>query len=65
MAKKITIILPKGYYNSAVTTDNNFVSDTNDSDNWDILRFPLPKGKWSIFSVKGKSVILTSTDKTK
>ncbi len=54
----IEIELPKGYMNVAVTNDNHITSDTNDSSNWDTLKFPLPKGKWNIHSVRGKMVTL-------
>jgi hypothetical protein len=61
MKRKIEIELPKGYMNTDVTTDNHFIADTNDGANWDKLKFPLPKGKWSIYSVKGKMVVLVDT----
>lgn len=60
--KVIEITLPKGYMNVAVTTDNNLVADTNDSANWDSLKFPLPEGNWSIFSKKDKKLILQKHD---
>ena len=42
--------------NCGVTNKNNFVADTNNSQNWDTLSFPLPKpkNKWSIKSYKCK-----------
>lgn len=59
---KILIIeMPKGYRNIAVTLSNHLVADTNDSTNWDTLKFPLPKGKWSIYSTitkKDKATII-------
>lgn len=55
---RLSIELPKGYMNVAVTECNNLVADTNDSQNWDTLKFPLPSGTWSLFSIKGKEVIL-------
>ena len=56
--KSIKIELPKGFMNIAVTTDNHFIADTNDSENWDTLKFPLPEGTWVIQSVEGKKVVL-------
>lgn len=58
--EKITITLPKGFMNTSVTLDNHFVADTNDSSNWDELKFPLPKGEWKIYNIKGKTVTLIS-----
>jgi len=58
MKQKIEIILPKGYMNTSVTTDNYFISDTNDSANWDKLKFPLPEGIWSIYSIEDKIITL-------
>lgn len=49
---EIQVEIPKGFMNCGVTTNNYFVSDTNDSANWKTLKFPLPKpptGRgWSI-----------------
>ncbi len=56
---QIEITMPKGYMNVGITTDNFLVADTNDSANWDTLKFPLPEGKWSIYSNKNpKKLIL-------
>ena len=55
---KIEIEIPKGFMNVAVTLNNLFIADTNDSQNWDTLKFPLPDGKWSVFSIDEKKVIL-------
>jgi hypothetical protein len=55
---KIEIELPKGFMNTAVTSDNFFIADTNNSANWDKLKFPLPRGKWSIHSTSNKKVVL-------
>jgi len=55
---KIEIKIPKGFMNTAVTTDNFFIADTNDSANWDTLKFPLPEGNWSIFNVSNNKVTL-------
>jgi len=54
----IKIIIPKNFMNTAITIDNYFVADTNDSANWDFIKFPLPKGVWNIYSIKGKEIIL-------
>ena len=63
--EEITIELPRGFKNVGITTDNFLTANTNDSKNWDTLKFPLPIGKWAIkaYSVNGghpnkKSVIL-------
>lgn len=55
----LEIELPAKFMNVAVTTCNHLIADTNESGrNWDTLKFPLPEGKWSIWSVKGKFVVL-------
>ena len=61
--KKIQIELPKGFMNVAVTLNNHLVADTNNSANWDTLKFPLPKGKWSIYNIVGKVVMLERKNK--
>ena len=58
--KQITIIMPKGFMNVEITTNNHLVADTNDGANWDTLKFPLPYGEWSIHSTEGKKVILNN-----
>ena len=58
LTMSIEIKLPKGFMNIGVTTNNYFIADTNDSAHWDTLKFPLPQGKWSIYSVKDNKVIL-------
>jgi len=55
---KIEIKIPKGFMNTAITMDNFFIADTNDSANWDTLKFPLPEGNWSIFNVSNNKVTL-------
>ena len=50
----IDIELPKNFMNVGITNNNELVADTNDSANWDSLKFPLPKGKWRIHSYKAK-----------
>lgn len=56
--EKIEIKIPKGYMNCGVTLDNHFIADTNDSFNWDTLKFPLPKGKWCIHSYKENNTVV-------
>jgi hypothetical protein len=56
--EELIIEMPKGYMNTEVSICNHFIADTNDSSNWDTLKFPLPKGKWSIKSVESKIVTL-------
>ena len=53
--KTIDIFYPNGWSNCDVTIDNFFIADTNDSVNWDTLKFPLPKPtyKWQIRSYGG------------
>lgn len=58
MKKFIEIRIPKGFMNCDVTINNNFIADTNDSENWDTLKFPLPKGKWSIHSYKDNNIVV-------
>lgn len=50
--KTIEIIIPDNWMNCAVTLDNNFIADTNNSRDWDIIKFPLPEPKhgWQIAS---------------
>jgi hypothetical protein len=55
---KIRIELPDNYMNAAVTVNNTFVADTNDSSNWQVIKLPLPEGKWNLYSISGKSVTL-------
>jgi len=51
----IDVYYPNGWGNCAVTLDNHFISDTNNRNNWDTLKFPLPepKYKWNIKSYCG------------
>lgn len=48
--KTINVEYPNGWSNCGITTDNHFIADTNNSANWDTLKFPLPKPKykWNI-----------------
>jgi len=50
----IDIELPKNFMNVGITASNYLIADTNNSENWDTLKFPLPKGKWSIHSFSTK-----------
>ena len=58
MKTQIEIKKPKGFMNCGVTTCNHFVADINDEANWDTLKFPLPKGKWSIHSYKKNNSVV-------
>jgi len=66
MVRTIELIIPNNFMNTAVTISNDFTADTNDSANWDTLKFPLPepKGKWEIYSIKNKSVLLIDNPKS-
>lgn len=58
---KLTVKIPLNFMNTAITIDNFFVADTNNSEDFDILKFPLPEGKWSIYShavQKGEVVLV-------
>ncbi len=52
----IEVEIPIGFMNCGITTSNNFIADTNDSTNFDSLKFPLPKPKyrWNISHFKNK-----------
>jgi lysophospholipid acyltransferase (LPLAT)-like uncharacterized protein len=63
MRTELKITIPINFMNTAVTTDNYFVADTNDSTNWQKLKFPLPSGKWGIYSIE--TTILVDDDKDK
>lgn len=54
--ERIEINYPNGWANCGITTDNFFIADTNDSTNWNSLKFPLPKPKyqWKIEGYKGE-----------
>lgn len=58
----LRIEIPKGFMNAGISTCNHFIADTNDSSNWDTIKLPLPKGKWSIQSIEGKMVTLICCD---
>ena len=53
--KTIDVEIPIGFMNCGISTCNNFIADTNNSANWDTLKFPLPKPKykWNIKGYKG------------
>lgn len=46
----IYVQIPRNFMNCAITIDNYFIANTNNSSNWDTLKFPLPKpkNKWEI-----------------
>jgi hypothetical protein len=48
--RTIEVEIPKGFMNCDISTCNHFIADTNNSANWDTLKFPLPKPKykWNI-----------------
>ena len=50
MKTYLNIELPKNFMNVGITNNNELVADTNNSTEWDTLKFPLPKGKWRIYS---------------
>ena len=54
--KTIDVEIPIGFMNCGISTCNNFIADTNNSANWDTLKFPLPKPKykWNISHYKNK-----------
>lgn len=54
--KTIDVEIPMGFMNCGISTCNNFIADTNNSANWDTLKFPLPKPKykWNISHYKNK-----------
>jgi len=56
--RTMKIKLPKGYMNSCISSTGFFIADTNDSNNWDVLRIQLPKGNWSIKSYKGEEITI-------
>lgn len=55
---KIEIELPIGFMNIGISIDNHLIADTNDSDNWDTLKIPLPEGDWNIYTINQKIVTL-------
>ena len=58
--KIIEILLPVGYFNIAITTDNKIVGDSNNSEFFYRFSFPLslPKFKWKIFKEDGLNLTL-------
>ena len=65
--KNIKVELPKGFMNVGVSLSNHLIANTNDSSNWDTLRFPLPKPnhKWVIHSYEDDNKIVNLIDKNK
>ena len=62
---KIKVELPKGFMNVGVSLKNNLTSDTNYSEKWDTLSFPLPKPtfRWQIHSYENENKIVILIDK--
>lgn len=56
--KTMTITLPKGFMNVAITKNNHLIADTNDSSNFNTLSIELPKGEWSISYATPRMLIL-------
>lgn len=48
----VNVQIPRNFMNCSITNNNHFIADTNDSQKWDTLKFPLPKAKnkWEIAS---------------
>jgi hypothetical protein len=64
--KTIEIQLPTSCNkNTAITTDNRFIADSNDGSKWDRLKLPLPTGVWSILKQEGNCVILIESERTR
>lgn len=63
----LEIKIPTNFMNTGISVDNIFFADTNDSENWDTLRFPLPwpedGKKWKIESVDPESGIVIVVQK--
>jgi len=50
-SKVIELEIPKDFYNCGISVWNYFIADTNDSQNWQTIKFPLPEPfgeKWEI-----------------
>jgi hypothetical protein len=62
---KIKVELPKGFMNVGVSLSNDLIANTNNSKDYDTLRFPLPKPsyKWEIHSYEGDNKIVNLIDK--
>lgn len=61
--RTIDILLPKNFMNVRVTKTNHLLADTNDSNKWDEIMFPLPKGKWVVHSYSENNKLVTLIDK--
>jgi len=46
--KTISAKIPKGWMNVGISISNNLIADTNNSNGWNDLVIPLPKGRWQI-----------------
>ena len=62
--RTIEVEIPKGFMNCGVSTCNHFIADTNDSNFWDTLKFPLPKPKYK-WDIKGYRENIDNPDKRK
>ena len=62
MSKYFKVKIPSNYRNVAISANNCLVADTNDSQNWDTIRVPLPdpptNHKWSLIDNKDGHVTL-------
>ena len=55
----LDIEIPNGFYNVGISIDNFLIADTNNSANWDTIKFPLPDNNWKVYRVDGKDVRLS------
>ena len=62
--KTVDIEIPKGFYNVAISS-GVLVADTNDSQNWDTIRLPLPRGNWRLKKKIGKKLTLVKHARSK
>jgi hypothetical protein len=58
MSKTIEVKLPYGFMNCGITKDNHFIANTNDSSNYDTIKFPLPKGEWDVKNYKTGDIVV-------
>ncbi len=58
--RTLNIIIPDGFMNCVITLNNEFIADTNNSAEWDFLKFPLPKpkGRWKIKQYKDPNTVI-------
>jgi hypothetical protein len=64
--KKIEVLIPGDFMNERVTIQNEFVADNNYSSFFLQIKFPLPEGNWSIYSItvylRQKKIILIDNE---